>query len=152
MKRPLLLAASWPLEMLLYEQGIHTDWRAARWKGLSLKRLGNFDLRLEKSFGFSGRRIPVQILVDQESTIVLLDCRCCEELLANKLPGGVLIPIATALKIYFEGRGMRNVDVSMNGTLMRRTYAGVADETIVPEMRSQLKEAVSRFNKRKKPR
>ncbi|UCH05013.1 MAG: hypothetical protein JSW05_02315 [Candidatus Thorarchaeota archaeon] len=117
-----------------------------------MKQLGGFDIRLEKSFGFSGRRIPVQILVDQESTTVTIDCGCCEELLANKLPGGVLIPIASALKLYFKERGMRNISVDVNGTLMHRTYSGVANETIIPEMRGLLKEAVSRFQKRRESR
>jgi len=117
-----------------------------------MKRLGGFDIRLEKSFGFSGKRIPVQILVDQENTIVTLDCGCCEELLANKLPGGVLIPIASALKLYFKERGMRNIGVGVNGTLMRRTYSGVANEEIIPEMRGLLREAVSSFSKKRKSR
>jgi hypothetical protein len=117
-----------------------------------MKRLGGFDIRLEKSFGFSGRRIPVQILVDQETTTVTLDCGCCEELVANKLPGGVLIPIASTLKLYFKERGMRNVSVGVSGTLMRRTYSGVADETMIPEMRGLLKEAVSSFRKKRRSR
>ncbi len=114
-----------------------------------MKRLGEFDIQLEKSFGFSGRRIPVQILVDQECTVVTLDCGCCEELLANKLPGGVLIPIASALKLYFKDRGMRNISVGVNGTTMHRTYKGIADEAMIPELRRILKEAVLRFRKKR---
>jgi len=138
--------------MLLYEKVVQTDCQTTRGKRQSMKRLGGFDIRLEKSFGFSGRRIPVQVLVDYESTVVTLDCGCCGELLANKLPGGVLIPIASALKLYFKDRGMRNISVSVNGTLMRRTYSGVADETIIAEMKGVIQEAVSRFRRKRKPR
>ncbi len=117
-----------------------------------MKHLGEFELRMERRFGLSSRRIPVEVLVDQESTTVVLDCGCCKELLENKLPGGILIPIASALKSYFESHGMRNVDVSVNGTLMRRTYKGVAVENMVSEMKSQLENAVSRFaRKRRRP-
>ncbi|TFG08699.1 hypothetical protein EU538_06605 [Candidatus Thorarchaeota archaeon] len=119
-----------------------------------MKQLSTFDLKLEggtlsRVLG-SGRKIPVEVYVDRENTILFLDCSCCEELLASKLPGGVLIPIASTLKTFFEGRGMRNVDVNADGTMMQRTYRGVLDKDAVDEMQDLLEEAVAEFIRKRK--
>ena len=111
-----------------------------------MKRLDEFPLQLGSGRS-TKKQIPVEVLVDQENTIVLLDCECCKELLARRLPGGVLIPIATTLKTFFESRGMRNIGVRVSGTLMRRTYRGVIDESLLPEMKKQLQTAVAKFTK-----
>ncbi|MFW9889398.1 MAG: hypothetical protein ACFFER_14515 [Candidatus Thorarchaeota archaeon] len=117
-----------------------------------MKRLGRFDLRLERSFRPSRKSIPVEVLVDTENTVIVLDCSCCEELLASRLPGGVLIPIASSLKTFFGTKDMRNIDVQVNGTLMRRTYKGICMEDSVPEIKSLLEDAVSKYNKKRKKR
>ena len=114
-----------------------------------MKRLDEFPLQLGSGRG-SKKEIPVEVLVDRENTIVLLDCECCQELLSSRLPGGVLIPIASTLKSFFESRGMRNIDVSVSGTQMRRTYRGVIDPELVPEMRKELETAVAKFTKKRK--
>lgn len=117
-----------------------------------MKRLGGFDLRLERSLRSSRKSIPVEVMVDTENTIVVLDCSCCEDLLASRLPGGVLIPIASSLKSFFGTKNMRNIDVRVNGTLMRRTYKGICMENTVPEIKDALEGAVSKFNKKRKKR
>jgi hypothetical protein len=117
-----------------------------------MKRLGGFDLRLEWSLRPSRKSIPVEVLVDTENTIIVLDCSCCKELLASRLPGGVLIPIASSLKSFFGTKDMRNIDVQVNGTLMKRTYKGICVEDAVPEIKSVLEGAVSKYNKKRKKR
>jgi hypothetical protein len=117
-----------------------------------MKRLGGFDLRLERSLRSSKKSIPVEVLVDSENTIIELDCSCCEDLLARRLPGGVLIPIASSLKSFFGTKDMRNLEVRVNGTLMRRTYKGICKENAVPEIRDTLEGAVAKFNKKRKKR
>ncbi|NHJ13159.1 MAG: hypothetical protein EAX95_05745 [Candidatus Thorarchaeota archaeon] len=112
-----------------------------------MKQLGEFSLSLDRT---RRKQIPVEVLVDNENTMVLLDCGCCEDLLANKLPGGILIPIASAMKIFFESMGMRNVNVRVNGIVMRRTYKGVISEEMVPELESILYEAVAKFSKKRR--
>jgi hypothetical protein len=94
--------------------------------------------------------MPVEVLVDTENTTVLLDCGCCEELLANKLPGGILIPIASTMKSYFEAMGMRNIDVNVSGVVMRRTYKGVIEKDQVSNLKTTLENAVSKFGKKRK--
>jgi hypothetical protein len=110
-------------------------------------RLNNGNARLSKQ---SDIRIPVQVLVDEANTVVVLDCQCCKELLASRLPGGVLIPIASALKGFFEAHGMRNVGVKASGSLMRRTYKGVIDGSAVNEIKKVLENAVSEFSSKRK--
>lgn len=117
-----------------------------------MKRLGGFDLRLERSLRSSRKSIPVEVLVDSENTIIVLDCSCCEDLLASRLPGGVLIPIASSLKSFFSTKDMRNLDVRVNGNLMRRTYKGICMENAVPEIKDVLEGAVAKFNKKRKRR
>jgi hypothetical protein len=96
------------------------------------------------------KHMPVEVLVDNDNTLILLDCNCCEEFLSRRLPGGVLIPIASALKTFFENRGMRNIDVNVSGVLMRRTYKGIMDPNDLPEMIQELEQAVNRFTRRRK--
>lgn len=112
-----------------------------------MKQLGEFNLHLDR---IRRRHIPVEVLIDNENTTVLLDCGCCENLLTNKLPGGILIPIASAMKTFFESMGMRNLDVRVNGIIMRRTYRGVISEEMVPELETVLDEAVAKFSKKRK--
>jgi len=110
-----------------------------------MKKLDQFDLQ----FRFSGseRVMPVEVFVERGSTIVVLDCSCCEEMITSRLPGGVLIPIASSLKDFFEEREMRNIKVSMTGTSMMREYSGVLDTSQVPEMKSVLENSISKFSK-----
>ena len=110
-----------------------------------MKLLSEFVLNLG-----SKKEMPVEVLLDQESTIVLIDCHCCEEYLSSRLPGGVLIPIASALKTFFETRLMRNIDVHVSNSVMRRTYKGLIQETDINELIPVLEEAVSKFVKKKK--
>ena len=112
-----------------------------------MKQLGEFNLHLDRT---RRKRIPVEVHIDSENTIVFLDCGCCEDLLANKLPGGILIPIASAMKIFFESLGMRNLNVRVNGIIMRRTYKGLFPEEMIPELESVLDEAVAKFSKKRK--
>ena len=95
-------------------------------------------------------RIPVEVLVDESSTIVTLDCQCCKELLSSRLPGGILIPIASSLKGFFHSRGMRNIGVKATGSLMRRTYKGIIDDSTIPEMRRLLENAVFEFSNKRR--
>jgi hypothetical protein len=61
-----------------------------------------------------------------------------------------LIPIASTLKNFFENMGMRNLEVHKSGVIMRRTYKGLADESIIPDLKKTLEESVSTFSKRRK--
>ena len=110
-----------------------------------MRQLGEFKLKLG-----SKREMPIEVLSDNDNTIIIIDCGCCEEYLSSRLPGGVLIPIASALKTFFGERGMRNVDVSVNGIRMRRTYKGVIDDAELPLMAKELESAVSKFARKKK--
>jgi hypothetical protein len=110
-----------------------------------MKQLGKFTLPLGKK-----KEMPVEVLVDSENTILLLDCYCCEEFVSSRLPGGALIPIASALKDFFGRRGMRNTSVNVDGATMRRTYKGVMDEAELPEMTRELEDAVEKFTKKRK--
>jgi hypothetical protein len=110
-----------------------------------MKQLGNFTLRLG-----SKKDMPVEVLVDQENTIILLDCRCCEDFLSSRLPGGALIPIASALKTFFGARKMRNLDVRVSGSIMRRTYKGLIENSQLEEMALLLEQAVAKFRQKKK--
>ena len=65
-----------------------------------MKSLGKFDLQFKSDR--SKKIIPVEVLVDQENTIVLLDCSCCVELISSRLPGGIMIPIASSLKEFLS--------------------------------------------------
>ncbi len=112
-----------------------------------MKQLGEFTLDLGHK-----KHMPVEVLVDNDNTLILIDCNCCEEFLSRRLPGGVLIPIASALKNFFGKRGMRNIDVNVSGVLMRRTYKGIMDPTDLPEMTKELEIAVSKFSRKRKKR
>jgi hypothetical protein len=94
--------------------------------------------------------MPIEVLLDKEDTMIMIDCHCCEEYLASRLPGGVLIPIASSLKNFFGEKGMRNLDVNVSGTMMRRTYKGLMDQEDIPEMMKELEKAVKKFTKKKK--
>ncbi len=113
-----------------------------------MKKLGEFELQFKEEG--AQKTMPVEVLVDRENTIVVLDCNCCQDTLSSRLPGGVLIPIASTLKSFFENHGMRNLGVRVSGTTMRRTYKGLADETIIPDMKKELESSVSAFSKRRK--
>ena len=110
-----------------------------------MKQLGEFTLDLGHK-----KYMPVEVLVDNENTLILIDCNCCEEFLSRRLPGGVLIPIASSLKTFFETRGMRNIDVNVSGVLMRRTYKGLMDICGLPEMTKELEDVVSKFTRKRK--
>jgi hypothetical protein len=110
-----------------------------------MKQIGEFSLSLG-----ARKHMPVEVLVDTENTIVVIDCNCCEEYLSSRLPGGVLMPIASALKSFFKDRGMRNIDVNVTGLQMRRTYKGLIDETALPEINKILDQAVTKFKKKRK--
>ncbi|MFW9810655.1 MAG: hypothetical protein ACFFE6_14870 [Candidatus Thorarchaeota archaeon] len=110
-----------------------------------MKRLGEFTLDLGAK-----KHMPVEVLVDNENTIILIDCNCCEEYLSSRLPGGVLISIASALKSFFKIRGMRNIDVSVSGVQMRRTYKGLIEDADLPAMNETLEQAVVAFTKKRK--
>ncbi len=114
-----------------------------------MKRLGTFDLILNEShlrtIRGSKKKIPVEVFVDNENTLVILNCECCRELLASRLPGGVLIPIASALKSFFEERGMRNIDVIVSDNTMQRIYKGMIDESLFNQLKTVLQEAVRQY-------
>ncbi len=111
----------------------------------TMKRLGEFTLKLG-----SKREMPIEILADNDNTIVVIDCRCCEEYLSSRLPGGVLIPIASTLKTFFGERGMRNIDVTVSGIRMWRTYKGLMNDVDFPLMIKELESAVHKFARKKK--
>ncbi|TFH01135.1 MAG: hypothetical protein E4H14_18910 [Candidatus Thorarchaeota archaeon] len=110
-----------------------------------MKRIGEFTLNLS-----SKREMPIEILLDNENTIIMIDCHCCEENLSSRLPGGVLIPIASALKNFFGEKKMRNLDVNVSGNVMRRTYKGLMNQDDIPEMTKDLESAVKKFTNKKK--
>ncbi|MHA1906154.1 MAG: hypothetical protein ACW98Y_02580 [Candidatus Thorarchaeota archaeon] len=113
-----------------------------------MKKLGEFSLRFKESG--NQKTMPIEVMVDRENTTVILDCDCCQETLSSRLPGGVLIPIASTLKKFFEENGMRIVRVRTSGSMMRRTYKGVMDEALIPDMVTHLEKKVSEFSKRRK--
>ncbi|MHA1933960.1 MAG: hypothetical protein ACW97A_01645 [Candidatus Thorarchaeota archaeon] len=118
-----------------------------------MKKVGGFELYLdETSLNDDGSRkqISVEVQVGTENTAVLLNCECCEELLSSRLPGGVLIPIASTLKSLFRSKGMRNIDVQTTGTLMTRVYRGVIKKPFVSEMKQILEIAVNKFSKKRR--
>ncbi|MHA2351241.1 MAG: hypothetical protein ACXADL_16615 [Candidatus Thorarchaeota archaeon] len=130
-----------------------------------MKKVGGFELYLdETSLNDDGSRkqISVEVQVGTENTAVLLNCECCEELLSSRLPGGVLIPIASTLKSLFKSKiastlkslfkskGMRNIDVETTGTLMTRVYRGVIKKPFVSEMKQNLEIAVNKFSKKRR--
>jgi hypothetical protein len=110
-----------------------------------MKKIGEFTLNLS-----SKREMPIEVLLDNENTIIMIDCHCCEEYLSSRLPGGVLIPIASALKNFFGDKSMRNLDVNVNGTMMRRTYKGLMNQDDIPEMTKELESAMKKFTRKKK--
>jgi hypothetical protein len=110
-----------------------------------MKQVGNFTLRMN-----SKKEMPVEVLVDQENTIILIDCHCCEDFLSSRLPGGVLIPISSALKTFFGARKMRNLDVHVSDFIMRRTYKGLIDSTHLEELELLLEQAVEKFTQKKR--
>lgn len=114
-----------------------------------MKKVGVFDLHLEK--GRNARIIKVEVYTDSQDTIIRLDCGCCPELLASKLPGGVIIPIASTLKLFFENYGMRNLEVNVNrdANTMERIYRGIIDKKMYQEIKQQLTKAVKRFNNKR---
>lgn len=118
-----------------------------------MKQLGTFSLDVH-GHGGTGKhpekQISIEVLVDSENTVVLLDCQCCKELLSNRLPGGILIPIASALKEFFRGRGMRNVSVKATGSTMKRTYKGVIDGSTLPELKQFIEGALQDFSKKRR--
>ena len=134
-------------EQVLYELDILRNRQQIRQKVQTMKQLGEFTLDLGRK-----KLMPVEVLTDNENTLILIDCNCCEEFLSRRLPGGVLIPIASALKTFFESRGMRNIDVNVNGVLMRRTYKGIMNEADLPEMMIVLENAVNSFTRKRKKR
>ena len=113
-----------------------------------MKTLVKFDLRF-KSDG-SKKIMPVEVLVDRENTFVILDCKCCKNIISRRLPGGVLIPISTTLKKFFETNGMRNISVNVSDHIMTRTYRGVIDSALIPDMEKLLEKRVAQFSKKRK--
>ena len=77
-----------------------------------MKQLGEFQLEYSERAGRIARgpkkRIPVEVLIDGEHTVVLVDCGDCRDLLKNKLPGGVLIPIVSVFRKFFKSRSGRS--------------------------------------------
>ena len=118
-----------------------------------MKQLGEFQLEYSERAGRIARgpkrRLPVEILVDLEHTVVLLDCGGCRDLLKNKLPGGVLIPIVSVFRTFFKSKSMRNLNVQVDGSIMKRTYYGVLDPSSIPELKEQLQLVVDKFSKRR---
>ncbi len=117
-------------------------------KAVQMKSLVKFELRF-KSDG-SKKTMPVEVLVDRESTFVILDCKCCKNIISRRLPGGVLIPISSSLKKFFENNGMRNISVKVSNHIMTRTYRGIIDSALIPEMQKLLETRVSQFSKKRK--
>ena len=113
-----------------------------------MKKVGEFSLRFKEAG--NQKTMPIEVMVDRENTTVILDCDCCQETRSSRLPGGVLIPIASTLKKFFEENGMRIVRVRTSGSMMRRTYKGVMDEKLIPEMIKHLEKRVSEFSKKRK--
>ena len=118
-----------------------------------MKQLSEFQLEYSERAGRISRgpkkRLPIEVLVDREHTVVLVDCGSCRDLLKNKLPGGVLIPIVSVFRTFFKSRSMRNLDVQVDGSVMRRTYNGVLEQASIPEMKEQLQLVVDKFSKRR---
>lgn len=114
-----------------------------------MNKVGAFDLHLEK--GRNARIIKVEVYTDSQDTIIRLDCACCPELLASKLPGGVIIPIASTLKMFFENNKMRNLEVNVNrdANTMERVYRGVINKKMYQEIKQHLTKAVKRFNNKR---
>jgi hypothetical protein len=45
---------------------------------------------------------------------------------------------------------MRNIGVKATGSLMRRTYKGIIDDSTIPEMRRLLENAVFEFSNKRR--
>jgi hypothetical protein len=114
-----------------------------------MNKVGAFDLSLEK--GRNARKIKVDVFTDSQDTIIRLDCACCPELLASKLPGGVIIPIATTLKVFFENLEMRNLEVNVDRdfNIMERIYKGILDKASFDDMKKKLIESIKLFNNKR---
>lgn len=116
------------------------------------EQLGSFDVPLPDSLtgiNKSADSMPIKVLLEDGKTVVSIDCSCCKELLSSRLPGGVLIPIASALKTFFERSGMRNLDVEVRGNVMRRIYEGEMEASMVETMASRVKHSVKEFARKR---
>ncbi len=113
-----------------------------------MKQLTSFELSFRQDR--KERNMPVQVFLDNEHTVVVLDCECCPDAISNKLPGGVMISIAATLRDFFANRGMKNISVQMAGHEMWRTYSGNLSNDEVEIMRSALSTNISQFLKKRK--
>ncbi len=109
-----------------------------------MTHLAKFPLIIGKN-----KDIIIEVLIDDSHTIILLDCKCCPDLLSSKLPRGVLIPISSTLKTFFEEHGIRNLGVNVNGTIMSRNYNNPLSPEHIPELRKRMESAVKKFIKNK---
>ncbi len=116
------------------------------------EQLGSFDVSLPDSLtgiNKSADSMPIEVLIEDGKTVVSIDCSCCTELLSSRLPAGVLIPIASALKTFFERTGMRNLDVEVREKVMRRIYEGEMEASMVGPMASRVKQSVKEFARKR---
>lgn len=116
------------------------------------EQLGSFDVSLPDSLTGVDKSVstmPIEVLIEDGRTVVSIDCSCCAELLSSRLPAGVLIPIASALKTFFERSGMRNLDVEVRGNVMRRIYEGEMEASMVQPMASRVKRSVEEFARKR---
>ncbi len=118
-----------------------------------MKQLGSFALefsdRKPGSLRHSRKTIDIELFLDEDSTIVEVDCSCCPELLTNRLPGGILIPIASTMKLFFEAHGLRNIGVRVRGSTMTRKYRGHLDPQFIGEMKDLLQESIDEFSRKR---
>ncbi len=109
--------------------------------------LGTFTIPLDRGlkarlFG-PNRVLKVEVLTDDGSTRVLVDCSACRELLQGRLPRGELIPVVGAIRDFFSSRGMRRLEVRVSRYQMSRTYEGLLRPSDVRALYSAVADSVS---------
>lgn len=100
----------------------------------------------------SGKQLEIEIYLDDSSTLVRINCHNFPELLARKLPSGILIPVISALRDFFSKKGSRSVSVKVIGKYqMNRKYNVEITREEFYLLEENIKEKVAAFvQKRKK--
>ncbi|MHA1772361.1 MAG: hypothetical protein ACTSYL_08100 [Candidatus Thorarchaeota archaeon] len=116
-----------------------------------MQQLSKFTLTIAGTRGriFRGsREIVVEILVDKESTHVVIDCTDCKDLLKNQLPRGEMIAVVSGLKKFFDDQQMKKIKVSVTGGTMHREYAGVVEESKIDGLREYVEQSLDTFTRK----
>ncbi|MCF2136370.1 MAG: hypothetical protein K9W43_03935 [Candidatus Thorarchaeota archaeon] len=113
-----------------------------------MQQVGKFSLTIAGNRGriFRGsREIVVEVLIDKESTHVVIDCTACKDLLKNQLPRGEMIAVVSGMKKFFDAQELKKIKVSVSGGTMHREYAGVVEESHIDDLRECVEQSLDTF-------